>query len=58
MKQFIIKETAWVLIAFAVFGLLSLATGTKDPLVIGMLVYAGIRISYLYGLTQSKIKES
>lgn len=50
MKQFIIKESAWALIAFAAFGLLSLATETKEPLVIGMLVYAAVKASYLYGL--------
>ena len=58
MKQFIIHEAAWVLIAFAAFGLLSVLAGMKEPLIIGMLVYSAVRISYLYGLTQSKNYES
>lgn len=57
MKQFVLKECVWLLIAAAVFGLLSLLTHTSDPIIIGMIVYSGVRISYLYGLTQSNIKE-
>jgi hypothetical protein len=57
MKRIIIKEAALVLIAASVFGLLSLTTKTAEPIIIGMIVYSGVRISYLYGLTQSNIKE-
>ena len=57
MKQFVLKECVWLLIAAVVFGLLSLLTHTSDPIIIGMIVYSGVRISYLYGLTQSNIKE-
>ena len=53
MKQFILKECVWLLIAAAVFGLLSLLTHTSDPIIIGMIIYSGVRISYLYGLSQS-----
>ena len=56
MKQFVLNECVWLLIAAAVFGLLSLLTRTNDPIIIGMLVYVGVRISYLYGQI-SKIKE-
>jgi hypothetical protein len=57
MKQFVLNECVWLLIAAAVYGLLSLLTHTSDPIIIGMIVYSGVRISYLYGLTQSNIKE-
>lgn len=57
MKRIIIKEAALILIAAFVFGLLSLTTKTAKPIIIGMLVYVGVRVSYLYGLTQSNIKE-
>lgn len=56
MKQFVLNECVWLLIAAAVFGLLSLLTHTSDPIIIGMIVYSGVRISYLYGQI-SKIKE-
>ena len=57
MKRFILKELVWLLIAAAVFGAFSMTTRTNDPIIIGMLVYVGVRVSYLYGLTQSNIKE-
>ena len=57
MKRIIIKEAALILIAAFVFGLLSLTTKTAEPIIIGMLVYVGVRASYLYGLKQSNIKE-
>lgn len=53
MKRIIIKEAALVLIAASVFGLLSLTTKTAEPIIIGLLVYSGIRISYWYGMTQN-----
>lgn len=56
MKQFVLNECVWLLIAAAVFGLLSLLTHTSEPIKIGMIVYSGVRISYLYGQI-SKIKE-
>ena len=56
MKRFILKELVWLLIAVAVFGPFSMTTRTNDPIIIGMLVYVGVRISYLYGQI-SKIKE-
>jgi hypothetical protein len=56
MKRFILKELVWLLIAVAVFGSFSMTTRTNDPIIIGMLVYVGVRISYLYGQI-SKIKE-
>ena len=55
MKRFILKELVWLLIAVAVFGSFSMTTRTNDPIIIGMLVYVGVRISYLYGQI-SKIK--
>jgi hypothetical protein len=57
MKRIIIKEAALILIAAFVFGLLSLTTKTAEPIIIGLLVYSGIRISYWYGMTQNKFKE-
>lgn len=56
MKRFILKELVWLLIAVAVFGSFSMTTRTNDPIIIGMLVYVDVRISYLYGQI-SKIKE-
>ena len=56
MKRIIIKEAALVLIAASVFGLLSLKTKTAEPIIIGLLVYSGIRISYWYGMNQNKFK--
>lgn len=56
MKHIIIKEAALVLIAASMFGLLSLTTKTAEPIIIGLLVYSGIRISYLYGMNQNKLK--
>jgi hypothetical protein len=53
MKRIIIKEAALVLIAASVFGLLSLTTKTAEPIIIGLLVYSGIRISYWYGMNQN-----
>lgn len=57
MKHIIIKEVALVLIAASVFGLLSLTTKTAEPIIVGLLVYSGIRISYWYGMTQNKFKK-
>ena len=57
MKRIIIKEAALILIAAFVYGLLSLTTKTAEPIIIGLLVYSGIRISYWYGMNQSKFKE-
>ena len=56
MKRFILKELVWLLIAVAVFVSFSITTRTNDPIIIGLLVYVGVRVSYLYGQI-SKIKE-
>ncbi len=56
MKRFILKELVWLLIAAAVFVSFSITTRTNDPIIIGLLVYVGVRVSYLYGQI-SKIKE-
>ena len=50
MKKIIITEVVWLIIAASVFGALSVLSKMTEPIVVGMLVYVGIRISYLYGL--------
>ena len=54
MKQFILKECVWLLIAAAVFGFLSLLANTRDLLITGMITYSVVRISYWYGYINSK----
>ena len=49
MKEIIIKEIVWLLIAAAVFGLLAVVSECKDVLVVGMIVYSAVKISYWYG---------
>lgn len=49
MKEIIIKEIVWLLIAAAVFGLLAVVSECKDALIVGMIVYSVVKISYWYG---------
>lgn len=49
MKEIIIKEIVWLLIAAAVFGLLAVVSECKDAWVVGMIVYSAVKTSYWYG---------
>ena len=49
MKEIIIKEIVWLLIAAAVFGLFAVVSECKDAWVVGMVVYSAAKISYWYG---------
>lgn len=49
MKQNILTEVVWLLIAIIVYGVLAILSGTKEVFIIGTLLYAVVRISFWYG---------